>query len=416
MLITTIEELRLASPAHALDSLDGLAGTLDNSEHEFLKDKLGTPLYDALCAWYAANPNHDHVITTETGYYNQLLLLAQRCIAFDTLGRSIGMQLVSVHNSGVNVPTAEDYDKPKKEDIEAYRDTCTKESHAALNRLLQTLEQWTQEVTEASSSSSSSSSSDDQSSSSSSSSSSDDQSSSSSSSSSSDDQSSSSSSSSSSDDLSAVAVVPSDSSLGLTEQEEIVALWRHSRYFYLAAQLLIPSAVVLQQYINFYENREKFIQMLPDLQFIQEEIIQPAIGDDLTEYLVDFAVNNSGPQPALCTTTIHRLRKVMAALLQGRTSVLKYTKDQKISAHDDGVRMMQTAITYIRNHQADFPEDVIKTSPLYVPAASTPSDPQPAPSQSVPASSACSPQAAVSQQPSSDDDAHGAACWTPPLF
>ena len=52
MLITSIQELRLASPAHALDSLDGLVGFIDNSEHDFLEDKLGTPLYEALCKWY----------------------------------------------------------------------------------------------------------------------------------------------------------------------------------------------------------------------------------------------------------------------------------------------------------------------------------------------------------------------------
>ena len=49
MIITTIQELRLASPAHALDSIDGLVGFIDNSEHDFLEEKLGTPLYDSLC-------------------------------------------------------------------------------------------------------------------------------------------------------------------------------------------------------------------------------------------------------------------------------------------------------------------------------------------------------------------------------
>ena len=44
MIITTIQELRLASPAHALDSIDGLVGFIDNSEHDFLEDKLGTHL------------------------------------------------------------------------------------------------------------------------------------------------------------------------------------------------------------------------------------------------------------------------------------------------------------------------------------------------------------------------------------
>ena len=41
MIITTIEELRLASPAHAIDSIDGLVGFIDNSEHDFLEDIVG---------------------------------------------------------------------------------------------------------------------------------------------------------------------------------------------------------------------------------------------------------------------------------------------------------------------------------------------------------------------------------------
>lgn len=354
MLIKTIDELRLASPAHALDSLDGLQGTLDNSEHDFLKDKLGKSLYERLCQWYDDNNVHDDTITSETGYFNRLLLMSQRVIAFDALGRAIGTQIVSVHNSGVNIPTADDYDKPKKEDIDTYRQTCSQEAHAALNRLLAALEEWTQEV--------------------------------------------------------GAAETPD------TEQQEIVTLWQSSRYYYLAAQLLIPSAVVLQRYLNFYESREKFIQMLPDLEFIQEEVIQPAIGDDMTAMLVDYSTNSTVPDgttETLLQTTIHRLRKVMAALLAGRTAVLRYAKEQKIQFHDDGVRMLQTAVSYIQNHQDGYPEDIIKTSPLYVlneelgmkNEECCASEAQP-PVQTVPVPGGC-----ASSAPEQE-----AACWTPPLL
>ncbi len=452
MLITTIQELRLASPAHALDSLDGLTGFIDNSEHDFLKDKLGTPLYDALCAWYAENPTHTSVIDTNTGYYNRLLLLAQRVIAFDALGRAIGMQLVSVHNSGVNIPTADDYDKPKKEDIDTYRNTCLQESHSALNRLLTTLESWTQEVgaaasTAASGSSAgdSASSSDSSDSSDSSSSSSSSDSSSSSSSSSSSDSSSSSSSSDSSDSSSSSASSDSSSSSSSSsstssEQEEIVTLWRSSRYFYLAASLLIPSAVVLQRYLNFYESREKFIQLLPDLQFIQEEIIAPAIGEDLTAALVAYSLDATTPAdssegtPALFDAVLHKLRRVISALLVGRTSVLKYSKEEKTRHHDDGVRMFRALCDYIRTRQSAFPASILTTSPLYTPAAAPAAAPAPAttpaessagsPSLSLPPASApsgfpagSSPSApggsSAGSSPSSSDSP---ACWTSPLF
>lgn len=312
MIITTIQELRLASPAHALDSIDGLVGFIDNSEHDFLEDKLGTPLYDALCQWYDENPTTRSSISDyQTGYWNRLLLLAQRCVAFDALGRAIGMQAISVNNAGINMSVADDYPAPDKngKTIDLYRDTCTKEAHAALNQLLRQLEQWCKEQgTDA-------------------------------------------------EDTSAVSPQTSD----IDERSEIITLWKESRYYYLAAALLIPSCEVLQSYLNIYDSREKFIQLLPDLQFIQEEIIANSIGEDLLKVVIDFARDGIVPSDSVAgipvaslteptlTRLVHRLRKVMVALLVGRTSVLKYTKEQKVQAHDDGVRMLANVTEYLKS-------------------------------------------------------------------
>ena len=148
MIITNIQELRLASPAHALDSMDGLLGFIDNSEHDFLEDKLGTPLYNALCQWYDENPmTRSTVSDYQTGYWNRLLLIAQRVVAFDALGRAIGMQAISVNNSGINQMIADDYPAPDKngKTIDLYIQTCNKEAHAALNQMLRLLEQWCKE-------------------------------------------------------------------------------------------------------------------------------------------------------------------------------------------------------------------------------------------------------------------------------
>jgi len=318
MIITTIQELRLASPAHALDSIDGIVGFIDNSEHDFLEDKLGTPLYDALCKWYDQNRTvRSSVADYQTGYWNRLLLLAQRCVAFDALGRAIGMQAISVNNAGINVSVADDYPAPDKNGrtIDLYRDTCTKEAHAALNQLLRQLEQWCKEqphpqpLSEGEGSEDSGS-------------------------------------------------VLSDS---VAEREEIVALWKESRYYYLAAALLIPSCEVLQSYLNIYDSREKFIQLLPDLRFIQEEIIANSIGEDLLIIVIDFARDGKLPSDSVAgipvtelteptlQRLVHRLRKVMVALLVGRTSVLKYDKAQKVQAHDDGVRMLQNVTEYLKS-------------------------------------------------------------------
>ena len=348
MIITNIQELRLASPAHALDSMDGLLGFIDNSEHDFLEDKLGTPLYNALCQWYDENPmTRSTVSDYQTGYWNRLLLIAQRVVAFDALGRAIGMQAISVNNSGINQMIADDYPAPDKngKTIDLYIQTCNKEAHAALNQMLRLLEQWCKEPT------------------------------------------------------------PEDGSVladYASEKEEIVTKWKESRYYYLAAKLLIPSCETLQAYLNIYDSREKFIQLLPDLQFIQEEQIATSVGEDLMKAIVDYQTDGKLPEDApaglaaLFSTVLHRLRKVVVALLAGRSLVLKYTKEQKVQFHDDGVRMFETAINYLRAHQQDFPEDLVKTAPWYVEVA--PATVPPCAGGFV------------------KEHSSGAALWTPPLL
>ena len=305
MLITTIDELRLHSPAHALDTLDGLTGFIDNSEHDFLLEKLGEPLYQKLCQWYDDNQGvMSRVAQGAAGEndlppFNHLCLMAQRVVAFDALGRAIGMQIVSVHNSGVNQMTAEDYDKPSKDSIDTYRTTCVTEAHAALNRLLRQLEQWAKKPDPAEGEG---------------------------------------------DDYD-------------KERKEIIDLWKQSSYYYLAAGLLIPSCEVMMRYLNIYDSREKFIQLLPDMQFIQEEVIAPAIGEELLQNLVTYARDGKLPEEApegteaLYQQTVHKLRRILVALLVGRTAVLKYSKEQKIQAHDDGVRLLTNLTDFLKRNK-----------------------------------------------------------------
>ena len=301
MLITSIQELRLVSPSHAFDTIDGLVGFIDNSEHGFLEDKLGTPLYNALCQWYDQNPvTRSSVADYQTGYWNRLLLMAQRVVGFDALGRSSGMQGVSVNNAGINMGIADDYPKAPKESIDDYRKTCFTEALKSCDLMLAELERWTTE-----------------------------------------------------------AASDGGTVLGdfVAEREEIVTLWRQSRYFYLAASMLIPSAVVLQQYLDFDESREKFIRMLPDLRFIQEEIIANSIGEEYLDHLIDVSVKTAGDAQPITTKSpvelriIHQLRRVIVAWLISRTKVLKYDKEQKIQSRDDGVRKMQDACDFIRRNQ-----------------------------------------------------------------
>jgi len=319
MIITTIEELRRCLPSHAIDHIEAFKGYIDNSEHEFLLQPLGQPLYDKLCDWYDENqPAYSEVEDRDTGYWNRLLLIAQRCVAFDAMSRAIDQQAISINGAGINFASADDYKPADRDAINAAKLSYQKEAHSALNRLLYTLEQWTAQCPAA-----------------------------------------------------------EDAKEDTEELFEICKFWRSSRYFYLVAQLLIPSATVLQEYLNIYDNREKFIQMLPDLHFIQEEIIAPAIGEDFCEFLVGMqlkggtkrdatAAVSSEPKvladdseiPATTRRLLHKLRKIEATLLEGRTRVIKVDKDRKIQAHDEGIRLLGQWRDYCQLHQSAILKDL----------------------------------------------------------
>ena len=357
MLISTPEELRLYAPANAIDHIDTLAGFLDSSEHDFLAEKLGTQLHASLVAYYqnlrtseGGLENFINSITqgAEMPPYARLLTIAQRIVAFDALGRAIDMQAISVNGSGINISTADDYQKADRETVLAYKATCTKEAHAAVNRLLVLLEEWTKE--------------------------------------------SSASPAEVPADESAVegegsvpagspsgeATVPEGSPSGSTDTEEkteIVRLWRSSRFFFLAAGLVIPSATVLQDYLNIYDSREKFITMLPDLRTIQEDIIAPIIGEDFLDYMISFSRSAPSDLPdgdiRLLSRILHRLRKAVARHLESRTQQMKLTDPRRNAAHDEAVQLTTDLSDYLSAHQGDLPSDALEaftTSPLYKPA------------------------------------------------
>ena len=319
MIITTTEELRRCLPSHAIDHIEAFKGYIDNSEHEFLLQPLGQPLYDKLCDWYDQNqPTYSEVEDRETGYWNRLLLIAQRCVAFDTMSRAIDQQAISINGAGINFASADDYKPADRDAINAAKLSYQKEAHSALNRLLYTLEQWT-----------------------------------------------------------AQCPAEEDVTADTEELYEICKFWRSSRYFYLAAQLFIPSATVLQEYWTYFDSREKFIQMLPDLHFIQEEQIAPAIGEDFCEFLVGMQLKGGTKRDATAATSstpkvladdsdippttrrlLHKLRKIEATLLEGRTKVIKVDKDRRIAARDDGMRLLSDWLTWCQQHQTAILRDL----------------------------------------------------------
>lgn len=352
MIVSTLEELRLYSPANAIDNIDTIQGFLDSSEQDFLSEKLGQKLYDSLTAYYRQLRDNGKVETFVSSIVNgdaltpyaRLLNLCQRCVTFDALGRAVDMQAISVNGAGVNVATATDYAKADNDAVRNYKATCVKEAHAAINRILVVLEDWTKDIAQLSDKSSTDENIN-----------------------------------SSTDETINSSTDETSSDDTLPEEKEIVALWRKSRYFFLAASLIIPSASVLQEYLNIYDSREKFIQMLPDLRYLQEDVLAPAIGDDLTEYIVTMSqqlgetVSEDSKtltesQQRLLLRIIHKARKAMARLLESRTMQFRTTDQRRETARTEGNRLVQDLGEFITVHYKELPDaalDAFKKSPLY---------------------------------------------------
>lgn len=307
MLLSTNQELRLHVPSNAFDDVSLLQGILDNSEKDFLRDKLGTPLYNRLCEYYKLNidANNFYLAVTNGTYaqhpWQELLLNAQRMVANDTLSRYAYQQLISANGAGVNMAASQDYavatDKMLDKGVQGFK----KEAMVSLNNLLLLLEGWakltqpmfideptTNTTTEQ------------------------------------------------------PPTVPTEEER-MAEIEEIVKLWQQSEYYYLHHDLLLPTCAALQQYIDIYNNRDKFIRLIPDLRFIQEEYIEDVFGTDFIAEML---------QATDTDRLLKKSRRLMVAYLIERTSVLTFDQLTRQQAHDDAVSLRDSILKTIADRKA----------------------------------------------------------------
>lgn len=307
MILSTNKELRLHVPSNAFDDVSLLQGILDNSEKDFLRDKLGTPLYNRLCEYYKLNIDaDDFYLAVTNGTYAQhpwqeLLLNAQRMIANDTLSRYAYQQLISANGAGVNMAASQDYsvasDKMLDKGVQGFK----KEAMVSLNNLLLLLEGWaklTQPMPI---------------------------------------------------DDTTTEQTPTDEPTAPTEEErmaeieEIVKLWQQSEYYYLHHDLLLPTCAALQQYIDIYNNRDKFIRLIPDLRFIQEEYIEDVFGAAFIAEML---------QATDTDRLLKKSRRLMVAYLIERTTVLTFDKLTRQQAHDDAVSLRDSILKILADRKA----------------------------------------------------------------
>ena len=325
MLIRTLQELRLYNTSHALDDIEPLMGIIDNVEKDILVDKLGKSLYTALCSHYKNVDTDLFVKAVQEDSLDDdmdvLLRLSQAVVANEVINHAIALHLVSLNNSGLNMGSAEDYAVASKDAVETSRKELYQLTHIAINALLEWLEEKAIETTP-------------------------------------------------NPDPSPVDGEGGEGGEGAPV--DIAALWRESPFYWQTTTLLIPSAVVLREFWDTFDNREKFVRMLPDIRYAQD-IIGDEIGEQWLEYLVETAFK--GTDDAHLKHIINRLRRSCVALLESRTDVIKNDKERKSRAYDEGLKYLRRACDYMVNHQNDLPQDALvkfATSPLYV----APPDPE----------------------------------------
>lgn len=312
MILSTTKELRLHIPSNAIDEISSLQGILDNSEKDFLRDKLGDSLYNRLCEYYQTVSPDDFYMAVCNGEntqhpWMQLLLMAQRMVTYDAMSRFVYTQALSINGTGINVASSDDYGTASKDLLDKGVQGYKREAMVSLNQMLVMLEGWAKKM------------------------------------------------------ATPAPIADADTIEQPTEPkdeehkaiEEISLLWQESQYYYLHHDLLIATCADLQHYLDIYENREKFIRLLPDLHFIQDEYISEAIGEDTVLRLLH--TDDPADKPLL-----RKVRRLMVAHLEERTTILTIDKARQAAAHNEAIALRTSVLRLMEMRKA---ADVANTTP-----------------------------------------------------
>lgn len=318
MILSTNQELRLILPSNAVDEIANLQGVLDNSEKDFLQDKLGKPLYTRLCEYYTTLGGDGFYQQMTDGTYAKkpwsvLLVLAQRMVVNDAMARYAYQQILSVNGAGVNIASSTDYDPATEKLLDKGVAGYKKEAMVSLNNFLILLENWAVSINTPAETAAPK-------------------------------------------DGSASTEVPKGESTEVPDDgksdipqdesterlaaiEEIVLLWQESKYYYLHHDLLIPTCSILQQYLDVYDNRDKFIRLLPDLRYVQDEYIADVFGDELITRL-----QHADDRDKL----LRKVRRLMTAYLVERTTVIAFDKATRLLAHNESISLRDSVYRLLK--------------------------------------------------------------------
>ena len=321
MLIKTIHEMRIYMPSHAYNEIETRAGIYEDAEATVLAPLLGTQLLRKLNEYYATLPDNAivprYVYADDDAPYAEpidqtlpmvaLLKHAQRCIVFKAEEESADIDAVSRNNSGINLVSADGYEVAGKDAMKQYKDRLWKKTHEAIDRLLVFLEELAKDAT-----------------------------------------------------------VTDDSTLGsdtpappLSEAQqqarEIVEMWRASRYYYLADGLLINTATKMQEFVDIQENRERFVQMLPDMRFVQRNYLRTELGNELFDHLLAaLRADKLTPEEAEMT---FKLQELLALYTQQRSRVFKFDVTERKRIEEECIGLKRELLAYVADWRTTHNDD-----------------------------------------------------------
>ena len=330
MILSTTKELRLHIPSNAIDEISSLQGILDNSEKDFLRDKLGDSLYNRLCEYYQTISPDDFFMAVSNGEHSkqpwmQLLLMAQRMVTYDAMSRFAYTQALSINGAGINMASSDDYGTASKDLLDKSVQGYKREAMVSLNQMLVMLEGWARKMETPAPIADA--------------------------------------------DTTEPSPTEPEGEPSPTEPEdeqhkaieEISVLWQESQYYYLHHDLLIATCADLQQYLDIYESREKFIRLLPDLHFIQDEYISEAIGEDTVQHLLHTTDPNDRP-------LLRKVRRLMVAHLEERTTILTIDKARRAAAHNEAIALRTSVLRLMEMRKA---VDAVNNTPTDKPSTNT---------------------------------------------
>ncbi|MBR1378018.1 MAG: hypothetical protein IJ557_02690 [Bacteroidaceae bacterium] len=338
MIITTVEELRLHLPNHAYDDLDNMAGAFRRSEADVLKPKIGTELYTALIEKYQGVEVtqrrdwlvHEGTYAGDTSLWAELVYLCQQVVVFDAFMRNADINAISVNQSGINVVSAENYDAASNDGIEKYKQRLNKEMHTAVNQLLVWLEDLCKEeavddsngtetettdtgTTDASGNTEDTETGDD--------------------------------------------TTPTDGAKP-SDKEVIINKWKTSKYYYKVAGLFISTATQMSEILDFYDSRERFVTLVPDIKFCQRHYITNELGIPLSASLLSKLVTGTGNKAE--KEAILLAQEALCLCVESRNKMFN-----RPAAKDEAVGAVKMLVEYVFANIAEFDEDARKYFPKY---------------------------------------------------